>query len=152
MPQGINRWNVAEQRGVANENNTGTQEMPQGINQWTNITKAHGVFGHMHEDAGKWMAEMKGSKSKQSLNGFIKKHINRKAESQRESVEIDQNGMVEMKRSKSKRSLNGFIRKHTNREAESQRESADAKNQNGMFENESVVKNLILKLKQKTVE
>ena len=55
-------------------------------------------------------------------------------------------------RSKSRIRLNGLIVEYTNREAESQRESVDAKNQNGMFENESVVKNLISKLKQKTVE
>ena len=78
------------------------------------------------------MVEMEGSKNKRSLNGFIKKHINRKAESQRESINRDQNGMVEMKRSKSKRSLNGFIRKHRNRETESQRESA-AVDQNEIF-------------------
>ena len=38
MPQGINRWNVAEQCEVANENDPGTQGMPQGINNW-NVSK-----------------------------------------------------------------------------------------------------------------
>ena len=76
---------------------------------------------------------MKLPKSRRSLNGWNKEHTNREAESQRESVAINQNRIVEIKQSKRRISLNGLIVEHTNREAESQRESV-AINRNGMVE------------------
>ena len=76
---------------------------------------------------------MKLSKSRRSLNGWIEEHTNRKAESQQESVGINQNGMVEIKRSKKRIRSNGLKMKHMNREAASQRESV-AVDQNVVFE------------------
>ena len=87
------------------------------------------------------MFEMKQSKSRIILNGLIVEHTNREAESQRESVVRDQNGMVELKRKDRKKTKGGARRLV-----------------NGMFGNGSVVKNLISKrfkrrrLKQKMVE
>ena len=109
---------------------------------------------------------MKQSKSRRRVNGWIEEHTNPDAESQRESVAINQNGMVEIKQSKNRIRSNGLIIKHMNWEAESQRESAmkDQKGMvelkrkerkktkggarrlvNSMFGNGSIVKNLISK-------
>ena len=55
------------------------------------------------------------SGSRISSNGLIEKHTNREAESQRESVAIDQNGMFEMKRKERKKTKGGARRQNARR-------------------------------------